>query len=509
MEKIKEFIKKHRKKKRFYAIIIVVILILFFILKPKSQGEVLVEEVKNGDIKSTILATGSATSKVDVSLSFNTNGVVKNIKVEVGDEVKKGDILATLDQGSAYATLTSARGALAGAEAKYKKILEGATSEEVALAEVALNNAKNDFANAKLQQDTLVNNAKRALLNGSLVAKSQGDSSTSAPVISGTYLSDEEGYYIVTPYSTGSGGYFNLSGLESGTGIVSANNANLLGTKGLYIQFSSGYVSGSTWKISIPNTESSSYITNLNSYNSALKTRESAISSAQALIDQRNAELNIKKAEARPSDIELAQADILSAKGQLASAEANYENTVIRAPADGTITNIDVKLGELAQAQKEAIILKDIKNLYLEANVNESDVSELEVGQRVDFTTDAYGPSKIFRGILSKVDPAPTTNNSIVNYKINASISEGQDEIHTGMTANLSILVREKKGVVYIPLRFVETDENGKTFVNFVTDKKRNKTEKREVALGISGDGGVVEIISGLSVGESILFKVK
>jgi multidrug resistance efflux pump len=67
----------------------------------------------------------------------------------------------------------------------------------------------------------------------------------------------------------------------------------------------------------------------------------------KSAIDQRTAELAIKQASARQSDIELANADIISAEGQVQLAQARYNDTVIKAPLDGTITSIDIKQGEL------------------------------------------------------------------------------------------------------------------------------------------------------------------
>ena len=89
------------------------------------------------------------TSATDLNLSFTTSGVIKNIRVSVGQKVRKGDILANLEQGTELGTLTSARGALLAAQARYQKILDGASSEEIALAEVALKNAETDLENVK------------------------------------------------------------------------------------------------------------------------------------------------------------------------------------------------------------------------------------------------------------------------------------------------------------------------------------------------------------------------
>jgi multidrug efflux pump subunit AcrA (membrane-fusion protein) len=114
---------------------------------------------------SAVSATGVVTSKVDLDLSFKKAGTVKSVNFDVGDKVKKGQILATLSAGSKGASVSQARAGVALAEAKLQKIKEGATSEEITLAKVALNNAKTDLNTTTNTQNTLVSNAYSKLLN--------------------------------------------------------------------------------------------------------------------------------------------------------------------------------------------------------------------------------------------------------------------------------------------------------------------------------------------------------
>ena len=159
MEKYKNkilWVKSLFKKKRAWAILIIAIIFLVFLFKPSAPSEsVVLDTVKYIDLKQTVLATGQVTSSTDLSLSFNTSGTVKSLRVKVGDVVKKGDILATIDQGSVLGSLTSARGALAAAEARLKRTLE---NEEVTLAQINLEQTK-------IIQDTLIKSAYTNLLN--------------------------------------------------------------------------------------------------------------------------------------------------------------------------------------------------------------------------------------------------------------------------------------------------------------------------------------------------------
>jgi len=343
------------KKKIIISILIVIAIALFFMFRGEKNDVASIDIVKYADLKKSVRATGQVISNTDLDLSFNKAGIVKSIKAKVGDRVQSGAILATLDQGQALATLTQAKGSLLGAEAKYTKTLEGASNEDIALAQVALRNAQIDLENTKNNQITTVENAHQELLNSTIAAFSvSSSSSTSAPTITGTYVLDKEGDIQISTYQGGNGSYFNTSGLISTSGIISSTTPQALGNSGLYIQFPST-TSQESWIVSIPNTKATNYLTNYNAYKNALEDKTSAISTAQSVVDQKQAELNLKLASARSVDIDIAQAEVLSAQGSLQSAQASYEDTIIRAPASGTITKVDIKYGELSDAGKSVI----------------------------------------------------------------------------------------------------------------------------------------------------------
>lgn len=498
-------------KKIIYGIVAIVLLfIAFLVLKPKDNSKnIITDTAKVTDLKQTVLATGQVTSNLDLNLSFYSSGIVRTLKVKVGDEVKAGQILATLDQGNELAALTTAKAALSAANAKYNKIIEGASNEEINLAKVALQNAKDDYGRAKSEQQTLVDNAYNALLSNNLAAVPDNTNlgSVSAPIISGTYTGKTEGDYLINiPEPTS----FVISGLETSTGKISASAPVKFGTKGLYIQFPSNFDANNNthWTVSIPNTKSSSYTTYYNAYQAALKTQASALGGAQASIDQRQAELDLKLAKARQADLDLAQADILSAEGQVESASANLEHTILRAPANGTITNVDIKIGELAQAQKNIISLEDVKNVYLEADINEANIASIKLGAPADVTFDAFGTDQVFKGKVVKIDPSSTIVSGVVNYKVTADLLNSP-ELRPGMTANMTILAGEKDKALAVPSRAILKYKDGKKTARLVINPKTKDYKEIEVETGMEGDGGLVEITKGLSEGDEVVVLIK
>lgn len=497
-DKLKTFFHRNIRRKRTWVLIILIAIITsyFFLKTPNSALNTVTDISKLSDLKQTVLATGQVVSNTDLNLSFNASGVVKSVKVKVGDTVKAGQVLTTLDGSSEYAALTSARGALAGAEARFKRTVEGYSNEEISLAEITL-------AQTKLTQDTLVNNAYQNLLNSYPQAiPKDGDSDYTAPIISGTYSLGKEGNINLTSYYSVGGTSFTVTGLTSGSGISNTIIAQPIGNSGLYITFPNNTnINVTDWVIEIPNKKASNYLANYNAY-------QSALAQAKSAIDQSAAQLAIKKAAARGSDIDLANADILSAQGQVQGALARYNDTIITAPASGTITRIDVKIGEQIMPQKNAITLQDVSNIYIETNINEANISNLSIGMPIDITYDSFGSERIFKGNITKIDPSSTLVSGVVNYKVTASTEQLVD-LRPGMTANMTIKIKEKPSVISIPSRSIITDSKGNMMIRVVTDPRTKNYKEVPIITGLEGDGGVVEVLKGLSVGDEFVILIK
>ncbi|MGE5298237.1 MAG: biotin/lipoyl-binding protein, partial [Acidobacteriaceae bacterium] len=267
-------------------IILVVGGIGYKIVSSKNKtGSLLTDTVKRLDLKQTVLATGELTSKTDLNLSFKATGVVRRVNVAVNSKVKAGDVIANLEQKDQQAALTSARGSLASAQANYQRVLDGASNEEVQVAQksvdaaaVTLDNAKLTLENTKTQQKVLVDNAYSSMLNAGLTAvPATSNLNTTPPTVSGTYTGTVEGTYTVRQ----TGKYYYTSGLETtGDVLYSSTTPTPLGTRGLYLTFpSTMQISTDSWTVDVPNKNSSTYLTYFNAYKSAQESQTTAVAS--------------------------------------------------------------------------------------------------------------------------------------------------------------------------------------------------------------------------------------
>jgi len=167
-----------------------------------------------------------------------------------------------------------------------------------------------------------------------------------------------------------------------------------------------------------------------------------------------------------------------------------------------------VKIGELAQAQKGVITLQDVSNIYIETNINEANISNLSLGMPIDITYDSFGTDRIFKGNITKIDPSSTLVSGVVNYKVTAS-TEQLPELRPGMTANMTIKVKEKNGVITIPSRSIITNDKGDRIIRIITNTRTKAYKEVPIVTGLEGDGGVIEVLSGISVGDEYVILIK
>jgi HlyD family secretion protein len=515
------------KKRIIWTSVGLVALILIWVIffRQGSVANIQTTKVVKQDVEKTVLTTGQVVSSTDLSLSFQTSGYVRRINVKEGDSVRAGQVLAVLDQGNTGAQLESARGALAQAKANYDKIRAAATAQDIAVSQAAVDSAsvalENARQNLKNSLNTAYNDTNTAVLSYTNVLFSnplsvnpqfgvQGTVQTNTQAV-GTANSDRVTVNAILPKWQMELATLNDSNIDqivesslkylSTTSLYLNNIINILTT---YTQVTSGgsqttlttYASGAA---TAKNTVDGSY-TSIITYRQAVKTAEASLASAKA-------SLALRQAPARPEDIGIAEAQVISAQGQVDLAQSNLNNTVITAPTSGTITQIDIKLGELAQASKEVMKLLNVDELYAEAAVSEADIASVMVGQTIDNTFDSLGPDKHFESKVLTVNPASTVVSGVVNYKVTGSL-EKIPGVKPGMTANMTIKVDEKKGVLVAPSGAI-INKNGKKLVRVIDDPKTKTYHEVEVTTGLEADGGLVELVSGLAEGQEIVTYIK
>ena len=236
-----------------------------------------------------------------------------------------------------------------------------------------------------------------------------------------------------------------------------------------------------------------------------IATAQSRVDSSYQAFQLIKAQLDELKAPARSQDVILYQAQVRQAEANLESIQNQIEYNIIRAPINGTITQIEYKKGEQFLATKPAIKMLSENKLEIEVDISESDITKIKINDPTEITLDALTSEEKLYGKVYNIDPAETTIQDVIYYKTKISFDipeELVENIKPGMTANVIITTKNKANVLVIPSRAViEKNGDGK-FVKILENKKEKEVS---VKTGIYGDDGMVEILSGLKEGQGII----
>ncbi|MDO4881355.1 MAG: efflux RND transporter periplasmic adaptor subunit [Capnocytophaga sp.] len=213
----------------------------------------------------------------------------------------------------------------------------------------------------------------------------------------------------------------------------------------------------------------------------------------------------------------------------LNQAKTNLGYANIYAPIDGIVLSKEVEEGQTVAASMSAPTLfkiaKDIKRMQVEVNVDEADIGQVKVGQRVSFTVDAY-PQEEFSGKVTQVRLSPTTTSNVVTYTVIVEAENPDEKLKPGLTATIAIFTNELKNVTIIPAKAINFTPDTDILAEYYQQKRINtqipkieqskgknkfiwivnpdgSLSQKEVTIG-SNDGINVQVVSGLSVGETV-----
>lgn len=209
-------------------------------------------------------------------------------------------------------------------------------------------------------------------------------------------------------------------------------------------------------------------------------------------------------------------------KEAVSKAQTNLGYAIITSPIDGIIISKAVEEGQTVAASYSTptlfTIAQDLTDMRVIADVDEADIGEVEVGQRVSFTVDAY-PGETFEGKVTQVRLEATTESNVVTYEVVVSASNKDLKLKPGLTANVTIFTMERNNIVSVPtkaLRFTPTKEMLNPGEKIEDCQGAHKVWVREgktlkayaVKTGIT-NGTRTQIVSGVKEGAEVIVEMK
>jgi HlyD family secretion protein len=205
------------------------------------------------------------------------------------------------------------------------------------------------------------------------------------------------------------------------------------------------------------------------------------------------------------AQIKASEAQVEQTRAALNLAQTNLRYTRIVSPVNGTVISRSIDVGQTVAASFQTptlfTIAQDLTKMQIVASVDEADIGRIKSRQPVTFTVDAY-PDLMFKGNVSEIRNAPTTVQNVVTYEVIVKVDNPDLKLKPGMTANVSIIIDDKKDILRIPNAALRVKIQDKKFtaaapkgtgVWILEDKKPKRVP---LTLGIR-DNRFTEVLSG------------
>ncbi len=534
---------KMKMKKSHYIIVgTAVLAVTVFLLFRNSEQEHDYIEVERGDLVQEIFETGSTEKGDDVQVSFKEGGRIENILKSEGEIVQRGDVIATLNKRDLELSLREARAALSSAEASLERTVTGATKEEVEVAEAAVRSAETALSSAEDALEDQKKNTQEALRT-----VYQGVPTALGEVFS-TVREVKLGVDdIASTYFTGLVVSETTSGRRSRDAIrrsterieehkdmaikseitFSEKDEALEKTKEelraivreidniISVADSDFYEDRVTdahkkllreYRTAVNGTlgEITSLIGSISSADTAERTKitsaRNSVSSAEKNLDQAKRELERVRAGAEPADVRIREATVDQAKAKVELLLNRISDATLRSPVSGTVSDVFARSGEVVSAGAPIAVVTPEEDIQIAVDIYEGDISKISVGDEVTASFVAF-PSREFVGEVVFVNPTGKIMDGVVYYSIKIMLDEYPENTLPQMTVDVTIKTDEKENVLFLPDRAVRRRE-GKHFVNVL---ENGEIVEKEVETGITGEGRMIEIISGVEEGEKVV----
>jgi len=531
--------------KKFLVIIsIVVIIIAIFSWRSfvdQETDSLQFAEVTRGSIAQKVVETGVVKAGGDIDLSFQKVEEIKDILINEGSQVERGQVLAELDNAQLITQLEKARASLDMAQAELDKLLAGAKPEKIEVAETKVTKAQKTLQNAQQHLQDIKNIAQNDLevayqdavstLESAYLTLSQAFATVRE--IQDEYFIDTnlESYQVrneedeieiikedVKYYRDLVQENYSHNNVDTALSAVQEDVQAVMNSLEIVDEMcyepAYRHVVSASDKSALDTEQSNvnTTLTNLiNAQQNIQSTRLSnqsninqartAVEEASNTLQQAQKDLTLLTSDPQPEDVSLYKAKVKQAQAQVDLLQQDLAHTRLRAPVAGQVTQLNKEVGESVQLSESVVTLIPNNKLQIKVDVYEEDIPQIDVGDPVKISVVAL-PEQTFSGQVTNINPAGQVQQGVVYYEVTISFEQTTEKVKPEMTADVEIQTLTKKDVLLIPEDAVQ-EEDGDSVVEVSQD---GHIKQRKVETGLE-QNDQVEILSGLQVGEKIIVK--
>jgi HlyD family secretion protein len=214
----------------------------------------------------------------------------------------------------------------------------------------------------------------------------------------------------------------------------------------------------------------------------------------------------------RPEDIAQAEAQVQEAIARLKIVEVQQEDTIVRAPFAGKITQKFTNVGSFvtpttsASATSSATSTSIVavgNGLEILAKVPEVDIGQIRVGQAVEIVADAYS-DKVFKGRVRLIAPEAIVEQNVTSFQVRVALETGKNELQSGMNTDLKLVGQSINNALVVPTVAIVTENNQ---TGLLLPDENNKPQFRPVTLGITVNNRT-QILKGVNSGDRVFLNL-
>lgn len=517
-----------RKLKKFILPLAVLSMILSGCNKTEETAEevnltpVEVQEMNNASIKKELVYAGQVKPNETVNVTSKLSGLVESVKYDVGDFVKQGDVLFTLDKKDIQdqikqleASLKVSDTSVESAKTGLNQVSNGGqvASSRLSLqsgvenAGTAVENAKKSLENAQNAVDNaqkVVDNAEKAMENAQKSVDNAEKSVNGASIqLDNAKISlddiqkkyeDNKKLYDAGVISRSDFESIELARSQAQNAYNQAQNAYDQATI-TYEQSKTSYEQSQTsyeqTQIAYKQSQTA-YEQSQIAYNQAVESYGDAKESL-SIFENKTTSDNIASAQ---DGLNTAVASRDSVSTQLEIAKSTLNDTSVKAPISGYISAKNISETNMVSAQSAPYTIVDMSKVTVEVNVSEKIINLIKVGEKVDVVIPTIG-DKIISGVIKTISPSSDTTKT---YPVVIEIENSASSIKSGMFAEIHFVESEAKKAFVVPRNTVLENDKDK-YVYVVED---GKAVKKVVSLGID-NGENIQILEGVGKGDKVV----
>lgn len=491
-EKKTEVAEVPKKKKKVWLIVLVIVAIVIVLIgsavkNMTSQIEtaanmVEVEPVEKRDLSDSVSLKGTIAGQSKTNVMSLAAAEITAVNVQVGDIVKEGDPLVTLDQKDIEKQIAELKTNINNANAiaandavqKQESLNQAKQDQATTLAKAtdSVNKAQAGYDELVKKRDdcqTKLNNKKNEVSsaeNAQNNAKKEVEAAQSAVYAAQDALSSYQssGQNTSQPAPGGTASSTVDTKLAELQQNVENANRNLSAKQSAYSEAASKYTS--------VKAEADSLQAELDAYPDQLKSAEEAVNTAKSSYSDAETSTNRSVSTAQNTvDMQKYQASTTTeSKDQMEQLQKQLADCTLSAPIGGVVTAVNVSVGDKNTAGTTMITIEDTSSLKVIVNVEEADILKIQEGMPATVSTDATGDEEI-KGTVTRVvrvkNQSTNTNGTDTNTSsgYSAEITIDNTELLVGMSAKAKIVIKDRGTQLAVPYDLIRQDDNGDSYV--------------------------------------------